>query len=105
MRGRIVDARRLREQLVGLDRPGGMGHAARARPRREEACMIRTLPAALAAGLVAGAVWAAPAPRVSIASFQQLATPLPYPYDERADADAAVFAAKQQAAAEHKLLL
>ncbi len=67
--------------------------------------MIRTLAAALAAGLVAGAVWAAPAPRVSIASFQQLATPLPYPYDEHADADAAVFAAKQQAAAEHKLLL
>jgi thiol-disulfide isomerase/thioredoxin len=50
-------------------------------------------------------VHAATAPRISIASYAQLATPLPYPYDEAANADAAVAKAKAQALARHKLLL
>ena len=45
---------------------------------------------ALAAALLAAPAIAAPAPHVTIASFTQLKTPLPYPYDEHADADAAV---------------
>ena len=36
---------------------------------------------------------AAQAPKVSITALSQLATPLPYPYDEKADANAAVDAA------------
>jgi thiol-disulfide isomerase/thioredoxin len=52
----------------------------------------------------AGAAAAAPAPRVSIRSLGELATP-PFPYDEAADADRAVAAAKAQAAGRHKRLL
>lgn len=51
---------------------------------------------------------AAPAPKVSIDSFAQLATPLPYPYDENAPAktvDARVADARARALREHKLLL
>jgi thiol-disulfide isomerase/thioredoxin len=58
--------------------------------------------AALAFGTVAQA---APAPRMPIASFAQLKTPLPYPYDDKADANAVVAAAKARALAEHKLLM
>jgi len=61
--------------------------------------------AAMAAGTAGAAV---PAPRVSIASFEQLAQPLPRPYDEKADkaaADRAVAAAKARAIAGRKLLL
>jgi thiol-disulfide isomerase/thioredoxin len=54
---------------------------------------------------IAGACLAAPAPRVSIASFAQLRTPLPYPYDETANADAAVAKARSRAIARHRLLL
>jgi hypothetical protein len=69
--------------------------------------MIRRLAALVATGLLAaaGAAHAAPAPKVSIASFAQLATPLPYPYDEAGNANAAVAAAKARALAQHKLLL
>ena len=69
--------------------------------------MIRTLAPLLAAGFfaVAGVAQAAPAPRVSIASYAQLATPLPYPYDEAANADAAVARARARALARRKLLL
>lgn len=49
--------------------------------------------------------YSAPAPRVAITSFAQLPSPLPRPYDEKADADRAVAAAKASALAEHKLLL
>jgi len=53
--------------------------------------MIRTLlAAALLTAAIAGSAAAAPAPRVSIADYSQLQTPLPYPYDEAADATAAV---------------
>lgn len=47
----------------------------------------------------------ATAPRVPIASFEQLAKPLPLPYDEQANAQAVVAAAKARARAKHKLLL
>jgi thiol-disulfide isomerase/thioredoxin len=54
--------------------------------------------------LSAGAASAAPSPRVtSIASLAELKTPLPYPYDENADAMAHVDAALAQAKREHKL--
>jgi hypothetical protein len=46
-----------------------------------------------------------PAPKVTAASFDQLAQPLPLPYDEQADAAKAVAAAKARARAERKLLL
>jgi thiol-disulfide isomerase/thioredoxin len=51
----------------------------------------------------AGGAAAAPAPHVSIHSLSELGTP-PFPYDEAADADRAVTAAKAQAAAQHKRL-
>jgi hypothetical protein len=60
---------------------------------------------ALLAAAAAPALSAAPAPRLSIGSVDQLAQPLPYPYDEQADAQAAVARAKVQARREHKRLL
>lgn len=47
----------------------------------------------------------APAPQLGLSSFDQLAQPLPLPYDTTANADRAVAAARQRAAAAHKLLL
>jgi thiol:disulfide interchange protein len=72
--------------------------------------MIKSLALALSAVLVAGTAVAAPAPQMGIASFAELATPLPTPYDDAKaptgkDADAAVAKAKAQARREHKLLL
>ena len=58
-----------------------------------------------AALIFAAPAMAAPAPKVGIASFAELQTPLPYPYDEAADANAVVAAAKGRARREHKLLL
>jgi len=55
--------------------------------------------------LSASPALAAPAPRLPITSFEQLAKPLPLPYDEQADAKDAVAAAKARAKANHKLLL
>ena len=64
------------------------------------------LPFLLALSLIAApALAATQAPRVGIASFDQLAQPLPLPYDEHADADARVAAAKARARASGKLLL
>jgi thiol-disulfide isomerase/thioredoxin len=60
------------------------------------------LPALLAAF---PSVAAAPAPHVRAQSFDQLAQPLPLPYDEHADARAAVAKARVRAKAAHKLLL
>jgi thiol-disulfide isomerase/thioredoxin len=60
--------------------------------------------AGLIAALGAGAL-AAPAPKVSIATLQQLSTPLPSPYDPAANAKADVAAAMARARASHKLLL
>jgi len=60
-----------------------------------------------AAALAAPAV--APAkvspPRVSASSFTSLASPLPLPYDEKANADAQVAAARNRALKTHKRLL
>lgn len=50
-------------------------------------------------------VLAASAPRVPLASFEQLARPLPLPYDETVDAGRMVAAAKARAKAGGKLLL
>ena len=61
--------------------------------------------AATFALLGAPAQAAVPAPQVGIASFDQLAKPLPLPYDTTADADRAVTEARQRAIARHKLLL
>jgi thiol-disulfide isomerase/thioredoxin len=55
--------------------------------------------------LAASAAQAAEAPRLSISSFAQLSTPLPYPYDETADGKSMVAAAKARAQAQGKLLL
>jgi thiol-disulfide isomerase/thioredoxin len=54
---------------------------------------------------LAGPALAAPGPKVAAASFQQLKTPLPLPYNEAADAEAQVAAARTRAKAQHKLLL
>ena len=67
--------------------------------------MKRSLPLVVAALAAAGLADAAPSPRHAITSFAQLATPLPYPYDETADANRSVAAALARARAHHKLLL
>ncbi|MBU3079064.1 TlpA family protein disulfide reductase [Sphingomonas quercus] len=59
---------------------------------------------ALAASL-ATPLAAAPAPRVSIQTINQLAQPLPLPYHEGANADRDVAAARARAKATHKKLL
>ena len=68
--------------------------------------MIRAAALAGCAALaLAGPALAATAPKVGIASFAELPTPLPYPYDEAANADRVVAAAKARALAHHKLLM
>ncbi|TPG16696.1 thioredoxin family protein [Sphingomonas koreensis] len=70
---------------------------------------MRLIAAAFLALSLAGVAFAvpsrAPAPRVAAASFDQLAQPLPLPYDESANALKSVAAAKARARAEHKKLL
>ena len=66
--------------------------------------------AALAVALPVAATAAVPSPKPDVATFAELKTPLPYPYDETGDADvkavdARVARAKAQARREHKLLL
>lgn len=61
--------------------------------------------ALIAMHAIASPVAAKPAPKISIASFAQLKTPLPYPYDEAANADKAVAAAKARATAQNKRLI
>jgi thiol-disulfide isomerase/thioredoxin len=58
-----------------------------------------------AATLAMPAAAASPAPHLSITTIDQLAQPLPFPYDEQADAKAAVAKARTQAKREHKTLL
>jgi thiol-disulfide isomerase/thioredoxin len=68
--------------------------------------MKKHLPiAAAAALLLAAPALSAPAPKVHIATLQELPTPLPYPYDEMRNADADVAAAKAKAKTSNKLLL
>ncbi len=67
---------------------------------------MRSLVALLAASLAAtGLAAAVPSPRVAAGSFEQLAKPLPLPYDEQANGMAAVAGARARARAAHKLLL
>ena len=66
---------------------------------------MRHLLALTAALAIAAPAVAAKAPRMPIASFEQLAKPLPLPYDEQANAAAQVKAAKARAKASRKLLL
>ncbi|MDB5704857.1 MAG: thiol-disulfide isomerase [Sphingomonas bacterium] len=66
---------------------------------------MRRLVTALLAFAVAVPAAAATAPHVPIATFEQLAKPLPLPYDEQANAQTVVAAAKARAKARHKLLL
>jgi thiol:disulfide interchange protein len=58
--------------------------------------------AVLLTGVIADA---APAPKLPIASFEQLPKPLPYPYDETANGDAAFKSARAKAKARHVPLL
>jgi thiol-disulfide isomerase/thioredoxin len=58
-----------------------------------------------AAALASPAVSKVAAPRVSAASFSNLASPLPLPYNEKANADAQVAAARKLALKSHKRLL
>jgi thiol:disulfide interchange protein len=67
--------------------------------------LARRLAAALLATALAAPALAAPAPQLSLKAYDQLRTPLPYPYDEAADGVKAVDAARARARAEHKLLL
>ncbi len=74
---------------------------------------MRTLALAALAALAAvplAAPAAVPAPKADVATFAELKTPLPYPYDEAADAspkavDARIAKAKAKARREGKLLL
>ena len=56
-------------------------------------------------GFATAAVAAVPAPRLSLKSYEQLRTPLPYHYDEKVDAGRQVEAARAKAAREGKRLL
>lgn len=72
------------------------------RPPARSLCRIALLASALAA---APAMAAVHAPHLDITSFDQLAQPLPLPYNTAVDADRAVTEARQRAIAGHKLLL
>ena len=54
---------------------------------------------------LAAPLQATTAPRLAETSFADLTQPLPLPYDEHADADAAIRAATARAKAHHRLLL
>lgn len=67
---------------------------------------MRHLAAAALLLVLSGAADAADrTPRVRAQSFEQLAQPLPLPYDEAGNANAAVARAKAQARSQHKRLL
>ncbi len=79
------------------------------RPGAPQLTAARIIAAAVSFGLCAEAHAITP-PKADVASFTQLQTPLPSPYDPQADADAKavdakVAAARARALAEHKLLL
>jgi thiol-disulfide isomerase/thioredoxin len=69
--------------------------------------MPRRIIAALALGLAlaAGTASAAPAPRVRAATLDDLAKPLPLPYDAKANSPAMVATARKRAIESNKLLL
>ncbi len=67
--------------------------------------MKLAIAAAAILATVAAVTTAAPAPKVGIATLDEIARPLPLPYDETADGAKAVAAAKARAAKSGKLLL
>jgi thiol-disulfide isomerase/thioredoxin len=67
--------------------------------------MLKKLFPLLAIMAVSPAVASAPAPKVAAATIDQLAQPLPLPYDEKADAHAELAAALKLARHEHKRVL
>ncbi len=67
--------------------------------------LASALLATAVAGLITAAAPAQRAPHLPIATFDQLAKPLPLPYDESANADQAVAAARDRARRSGKLLL
>jgi thiol-disulfide isomerase/thioredoxin len=67
--------------------------------------LMKALLAAAVTAAAASALAATPPPKASIASFTELKTPLPYPYNELANADGEVAKARAQAKAQHKLLI
>ena len=67
--------------------------------------MRRLATAALLLALSGSSLAATPSPRMRATSFEQLAQPLPLPYDEAINADAAVAKARTQARAQNKRLL
>ena len=66
---------------------------------------LNTALAFTAALMLAGPAPAATPPKTGIATFAELKTPLPYPYNEQANADAAVAKARTVARKSGKLLL
>ena len=66
---------------------------------------FRPAAALAAAALLASPLLAVPGPRVRVATIDDLAKPLPLPYDEAANADANVAAAKARARKSGKKLL
>ncbi len=69
--------------------------------------MIRLFLAALTAAAIAlpAAPLAAPAPKLAMGGYGELKPPIPYPYDEQANADRDVARAKARAKKLHKLLM
>ena len=67
--------------------------------------MRHLIVALLASVLIAPALRAAPVPKVRAQSIDQLARPLPLPYDTAANAHAQLGSAIEQAKREHRLLL
>src|SRR3954471_18768090 len=67
--------------------------------------VMRLLAPALILALATPTLAAVPAPRVRAQNFDQLAKPLPLPYDEAANALAAVDRARAKARSSRKLLL
>ncbi|MFT8737213.1 MAG: thioredoxin family protein [Zymomonas mobilis] len=67
--------------------------------------MSRLLTASLFMLLAISPANALPAPKITITNFDQLAHPLPMPYNEQLNAEKAVAAARTKAKKMHKLLL
>lgn len=67
--------------------------------------MRRLIPVSLLMFMAFSPANAVPAPKIAIANFDQLAHPLPMPYNERAHAEKAVAEARAKAKKANKLLL